>query len=189
VAEGFDPARPLLVVLGGSQGAGALNRFVAAELRRFQAAGLQVLHQAGPGRRDELPEPPPESAVGFRCVEFVADVPRALTAASIVLCRGGASTLAEVAALRRSAWVVPYPHHPDRHQERNARELGGGVELVPEARLGPGLADELVRAAGPAGERDRRARRGALEQAFPSGGARRVWEELLALRPVSSARA
>jgi UDP-N-acetylglucosamine--N-acetylmuramyl-(pentapeptide) pyrophosphoryl-undecaprenol N-acetylglucosamine transferase len=151
-ALGFEPELPLLVVLGGSQGALGLNRFVAAHAAFLSANGIQVLHQTGPGRASEGASSAPP---GYRVVEYVDDVARALDAATLVLCRGGASTLAEVGALARPACVVPYPHSPDRHQELNARELGVGVRIVSEPELDAGFARELVRLIGPAGAAER----------------------------------
>ena len=136
--------------------------------------GAQIVHQTGPGRGgDGCGE-----ARGYRAVEFTRDVPALLRAATLVLCRGGASTLAEVAAARVPALVVPYPHHADRHQERNARELGAGVRIVPEAELGEPLARELARllSAGAAGERA--AMRAALARAVPLDGSARALDEL-----------
>lgn len=173
-ALGFVPERPLLVVLGGSQGAGALNSFVAAQLGEFLRQGVQVLHQTGPGRS----EPGAIDRAGYRQLEFVHDVHGALCAATLVLCRGGASTLAEVAALRRPAWVVPYPHHADRHQERNAGELGEGVELVLESRLDANFARELVQRTLPSGASELAQRAAVLERVLPLDAAQRIWREL-----------
>lgn len=175
-ALGFAPDRPLLVVLGGSQGAGGLNAFLTSVgARAVVASGASVLHQTGPGRSAEGLGDPLE---GYRAVEYVDDVPTALAAATGVLCRGGASTLAEVAAARAPAWVVPYPHHPDRHQERNARAVGDGLRIVPEGELGAGIADELAAWLGPAGSVDRGRRAEALAAAVPLDGAARIWREL-----------
>jgi len=176
-ALGFVPERPLLVVLGGSQGAGALNAFVAAQLQEFLRQGVQVLHQTGPGRSEQGAAERP----GYRKLEFVHDVHGALSAATLVLCRGGASTLAEVAALRRPAWVVPYPHHADRHQERNARELGEGVELVLESRLDANFARELVQRTLPSGASELAQRAAVLERMLPLDAALRIWKELAPL--------
>src|SRR4030095_10179018 len=121
----------LLVVLGGSQGARSLNEFVRTHLELLMQQGAQVLHQTGPGRLGEGAR----ECAGYHKAEYLSEVPRARCGATAVLCRGGASTLAEVAALARPAWVVPYPHHADRHQELNARELHGGARIVPEDRL------------------------------------------------------
>lgn len=174
---GFDPDRPLLVVLGGSQGATGINRFVRSYAPALVASGVQILHQTGPGKVDEGCEP----FSGYRAVEFVAPAHRALCAASVVLCRGGASTLAEVAATGRPALVVPYPHHPDRHQEKNALELGEGVRVVPEEKLSAGLRADLERLCSPAGESDRWRMTRALRSAIPTDGAERVAATLFAL--------
>lgn len=171
-ALGLDPERPLLLVLGGSQGALGLNRFVAEHAERLVAAGLSVLHQVGPAR---LTEAAPERE-GYRALEFVDDVCAALDAADVVLCRGGASTLAEVAARGVPGFVVPYPHHADRHQERNARALGEGLVVVDETALGPATVQAIVALAGPAGRAERTRRGALLRAAVPRDGAARLWE-------------
>lgn len=178
-AEQFDATRPLLVVLGGSQGAGALNEFVRDHAEALMSQGLQVLHQTGPGRLAQSAAP----RAGYRAVEYVDDVHRALCAATIVLCRGGASTLAEVGALRRPAWVVPYPHHADRHQELNARALGG-VCIVDESRLNAAFARELVQATSSAAHTELARLSAALEGRVPLDAAARVWSEVAAVRHV-----
>ena len=169
-----------MVILGGSQGAAGLNRFVAGHVDGWLRAGIEVLHQVGPGRLAEAADP----VEGYQAVEYLHDVPTALEAATLVLCRGGASTLAEIAAMRVPAWVVPYPHHADRHQERNARELGEGVCIVPEEQLSPAFAQQLVGLAGPDGG----ARRGemslALGQLAPERAAERLAEGLASLLPL-----
>jgi UDP-N-acetylglucosamine--N-acetylmuramyl-(pentapeptide) pyrophosphoryl-undecaprenol N-acetylglucosamine transferase len=174
-ALGFRPDVPLLLVLGGSQGAAALNRFVARHGPALVDQGLEVLHQAGPGRAGEGPR----AVRGIVVVEYLDDVAGALDAATLVLSRGGAATLAEIAARARPALVVPYPHHSDRHQERNALALGAGVRLVPEERLDADLVATIARLAGPGGTREREAMERALATAVPRDGAARLADELL----------
>lgn len=171
---GFDPARPLLVVLGGSQGALGLNAFVRSNVSFLLGSGVQVLHQVGPGRRSEGAA----ELEGYYVVEYLDDVRLALVAADGVLCRGGASTLAEVGAVGTPAWVVPYPHHADGHQERNARQLDGGVRIIEEQDLDHGRCEELVRFLGPDGLHDRERMRRHLRAAVPLDAAERVWSEL-----------
>ncbi len=171
---GFEAGRPLLVILGGSQGAGSLNAFAAEYAATWTAAGLQVLHQCGPGRRAEGPADGP----GLRVEEYLTPVSDALAGATLVLCRGGASTLAEVAAARRPAVVVPYPHHADRHQEHNARELGEGVLLAHDEELDAALAARLVELCGPTGEEELAGMRAALERAGPADAAGALLMEL-----------
>lgn len=177
LALGFDPERPLLVLLGGSQGALALNRFAREHAADLTTHGLQVLHQVGPNRTDEGAAP----VSGYRLVEYVDDVAQALAAATIVLTRGGASTVAEIAACARPALVVPYPHHADRHQERNARLLGDGVRIVPEEQLGSSFVEDLVQLASDAGASDRRAMASALRSAVPTDAGARIAADLSAI--------
>lgn len=175
---GFRVDRPLLVVLGGSQGARGLNAFVRQHVSFLLGSGVQVLHQVGPGRR-------PEGAndlEGYAAVEYLEDVRLALVAADGVLCRGGASTLAEIGAVGTPAWVVPYPHHTDRHQVRNARQLSGGVRIVDEQDLDHARCEELVRFLGADGQDERVRMRRQLRSAVPTNAADRVWEEVAALR-------
>ncbi len=174
---GFDPARPLLVVLGGSQGARGLNAFIRQHVSFLLGSGVQVLHQVGPGRRTEGAD----DLEGYAAVEFLDDVRLALVAADGVLCRGGASTLAEVGAVGTPAWVVPYPHHADNHQVRNARQLCGGVRIVDEQDLDHGRCEELVRFLGEPGETERQMMRHHLREAVPVNAAQRVWSELAGL--------
>jgi UDP-N-acetylglucosamine--N-acetylmuramyl-(pentapeptide) pyrophosphoryl-undecaprenol N-acetylglucosamine transferase len=173
-ALGLDPERPLLLVLGGSQGAGSLNSFVREHAAGWIAGGLQVLHQCGPGRRAELG---PELA-GLHVEEYFAPIAPALRAARMVLCRGGASTLAELAAAHLPAWVAPYPHHPDRHQERNALELGAGVRIVQDHELDSERARELAELMGPSGAETRSQMRAALEQLAPGDAALEILTQL-----------
>ncbi len=171
---GFDPDRPLLVVLGGSQGALGLNSFVRSNVSYLLGSGVQVLHQVGPGRRTEGAT----NLEGYAAIEYLDDVWLALVAADGVLCRGGASTLAEIGAMETPAWVVPYPHHADGHQERNARQLAGGVRIVEEQDLDHGRCEELVRFLGAEGALERDRMRSHLRAAVPPDAATRVWGEL-----------
>jgi UDP-N-acetylglucosamine--N-acetylmuramyl-(pentapeptide) pyrophosphoryl-undecaprenol N-acetylglucosamine transferase len=171
---GFDPERPLLLVLGGSQGAGSLNAFLSTHAPKFLAAGVQVLHQCGPGRMAEAPE----QLTGLRVEEFVSPLWPWLAAATLVLCRGGASTLAELVAARVPAVVVPYPHHADQHQERNASELGAGVRIVGDGALDERLAEELAVLCGAAGAAVLEGMSAALAEVAPADAALEILFEL-----------
>ncbi len=182
-ALGFDPQRPLLVVLGGSQGSSALNTFVRTHGPAMAAEGLQILHQTGPKKLDEGAAP----FAGYRKSEYVDPVRPALAAATVVLCRGGASTLAEVAAMRVPAFVAPYPHHADRHQERNARELGDGVRLVPDVQLDHSCRAALVQLCSVEGQAQHASMAQALAAAMPHGSSRRILAQLCAIARTAAA--
>ncbi|MBL8725317.1 MAG: UDP-N-acetylglucosamine--N-acetylmuramyl-(pentapeptide) pyrophosphoryl-undecaprenol N-acetylglucosamine transferase [Planctomycetes bacterium] len=135
-ALGLDE-RPVVLVTGGSQGAAVLNQMVPAALLGTGLA-LQVLHLAGLGN-DEAVRRAYAAGGGELVRAFVrpvaADMDRLFGAADLVVCRGGGTTVAELAAVGRPAVIVPYPHHKDRQQWHNAQVLGrAGAALVIEER-------------------------------------------------------
>lgn len=180
---GLDPRRRILLVVGGSQGARALNRFVAEHGGLLIEAGAALIHQAGPGRLgDTLEAHALANASGaYHAAEYFDPLLPLLRSADLVLCRGGASTLWELAAVGVPAWIVPYPHHRDRHQEHNAARLGAGVRLVPEERLDLSLARELCHWLAPELFHQREQRAQSLRAAMPRDGAQRIWETLAEL--------
>lgn len=133
-ALGLDPDKPALLVFGGSQGAEALNVGVPAALRPLPAPP-QVIHLAGRGRGEDTARRYGAQAAVVR--DYSEDMADAYAAADLVICRSGASTLAELVALRKPAVLVPYPHAADDHQTQNARVLenAGAAVLLPESRL------------------------------------------------------
>lgn len=155
-ALGLEPDRPTLLAFGGSQGASGLN----AALPRALASvpGAQVLHLAGRGKAGVVAAAYRRDGTAAVVREYLEDMASAYGAADLVLCRAGASTLAELAAQRAPAVLVPYPHAAAQHQDANARvfERAGAAVRLPEDgladRLGPVLARLL-------GSKDSRAAR------------------------------
>ncbi|MDP6386890.1 MAG: UDP-N-acetylglucosamine--N-acetylmuramyl-(pentapeptide) pyrophosphoryl-undecaprenol N-acetylglucosamine transferase, partial [Planctomycetota bacterium] len=171
---GFEGGRPLLVVLGGSQGAQAINRALKAGAPPLVEKGISILHQVGPGKMAEAAE---LQSASYLAVEYVDEMDRALRAADLVLCRGGASTMAEVAAVQTPAWVVPYTHHRDNHQTHNAQQLGDGVRIVPESTLEGALA-EAPGFMGEGGAAERERMRRALGRCVPRNAAVQILDDL-----------
>lgn len=139
---GFDPSKPVILVFGGSQGAAGLNVGVPLALRPF-SVHPQVLHIAGRGKADET-----RARYGTRpakVLEYTEDMAAAYAAADLVICRSGASTLAELAALKKPSVLVPYPHATDDHQTANAKvfDAVGVAELVRESELGARLGGAI----------------------------------------------
>jgi UDP-N-acetylglucosamine--N-acetylmuramyl-(pentapeptide) pyrophosphoryl-undecaprenol N-acetylglucosamine transferase len=172
---GFDAQRPLLVVLGGSQGSTALNAFVRTHATVLLANGVQILHQTGPKKSSEALLQP---CTGYRADEYIDPVQDALRAATVALVRGGASTLAEVAAVRVPAFVAPYPGHADQHQRLNALALGAGVRIVADVDLDAEARDALLHLAGEQGAVERASMSAALARAVPTDAAVRIWEHI-----------
>lgn len=128
-----------LLVVGGSLGAQALNQAVPKAVQQLsQVAELEILHQCGQGRVDEVKQAYAESGVGkIDVVEFIEAMHTAYVAADIVICRAGALTVSELAVVGTPAIFVPLPHAVDDHQTANARELAdiGAALLMPQSEL------------------------------------------------------
>ncbi len=143
---GLEPHRTTVLVLGGSQGAAALNRAVGEAVRHLSdRADLQVLHQTGP-RRAGVMDPPDTGALRYIQVDYIQEMADAYAAADLVVARAGAGTCAELTALGRAAVLVPLGA-ASGHQVENARvlERAGAAVVVPEKALsGDALARILV---------------------------------------------
>jgi UDP-N-acetylglucosamine--N-acetylmuramyl-(pentapeptide) pyrophosphoryl-undecaprenol N-acetylglucosamine transferase len=141
------PAR--LLVLGGSQGAHALNVALPQVLARLpETQRPQVRHQCGERHADKCREVYASAGVAASVEPFIADMAEAYGWADLVVCRAGALTLAELCAAGVGALLVPYPNAVDDHQTRNAEFLveRGAARLLPE---GEGFEDRLFTAAMP----------------------------------------
>ena len=144
---GLAPDRPTLLAFGGSQGAQGLNAALPRALKSLPA--VQVLHLAGKGKAEAAAAAYRAAGVDADVREYLEDMAAAYGAADLVVCRSGASTLAELAAQRAPAVLVPFPHATANHQDVNARvfERAGASARLPEgeldARLGGVLTDLL----------------------------------------------
>src|SRR4051794_19698849 len=124
---GLDADRPTLLVTGGSQGARRLNQAVSGAARALGDAGVQVLHVVGP-RGEATPE---AGGAPYVVRDFVDRMDLAYAAADLVVCRGGASSVTEAAAVGLPAIFVPLPIG-NGEQTLNARpvvDAGGGLLL------------------------------------------------------------
>jgi UDP-N-acetylglucosamine--N-acetylmuramyl-(pentapeptide) pyrophosphoryl-undecaprenol N-acetylglucosamine transferase len=140
---GLRPDLPVLFVSGGSSGARTINLAVAAAAKRLTHAGIQVLHVRG-GRNEEF-DVPSDLPVPYVVVPYLSDMQLGYAAADLMLCRGGAITVAETTAIGMPAIYVPYPHS-NQEQKRNALpvvEAGGGI-LVDNAELTPDWIERTV---------------------------------------------
>lgn len=138
---------PVVLVTGGSQGARSLNEVVPQALQRV-GVPMQVLHLAGLGRDDAVRRfyAASDGKVTAHVRPVAHDMDRMFGAADLVVCRGGGTTVAELSAVGRAAIIVPYPHHRDRQQLRNAEVLAraGAALIVEEDALTVESIAELV---------------------------------------------
>jgi UDP-N-acetylglucosamine--N-acetylmuramyl-(pentapeptide) pyrophosphoryl-undecaprenol N-acetylglucosamine transferase len=125
-----------LLILGGSQGARIMSEIVppalAALPTRFREM-LRVSHQARPEDLAAAEAVYRAKGIAAELQSFFADVPQRLARAHLAICRAGASTIAELAAIGRPAILIPYPHATDDHQSANAQafaEAGGGWVIL-----------------------------------------------------------
>jgi UDP-N-acetylglucosamine--N-acetylmuramyl-(pentapeptide) pyrophosphoryl-undecaprenol N-acetylglucosamine transferase len=110
-----------VLVMGGSQGAQALNEVVPSAVGQLSAAVRPELwHQAGQGKVESTLASYQAAGAEANVVEFIDDMAKAYTWADLVICRSGASTVSELAAVGAYSILVPYPWHRDRQQYRNA---------------------------------------------------------------------
>jgi UDP-N-acetylglucosamine--N-acetylmuramyl-(pentapeptide) pyrophosphoryl-undecaprenol N-acetylglucosamine transferase len=145
-----EPGRPIeLLILGGSQGARIFSDVVPSALAALPAelrGALRVSQQARPEDRDRVVADLQANGITAEVETFFNDVPARLARAHLVICRSGASTVAELAATGRPALLVPYPHAMDDHQAANARafaEAGAGW-TIPQSSLTPALLTERL---------------------------------------------
>jgi UDP-N-acetylglucosamine--N-acetylmuramyl-(pentapeptide) pyrophosphoryl-undecaprenol N-acetylglucosamine transferase len=136
-----------VLVVGGSLGAKALNDVVPQALALIPPAQRpSVIHQSGARQIDALRANYAAAGVQAQLTPFIDDTAQAFADADLVICRAGASTVTELAAVGAAAVLVPYPSAVDDHQTSNARFLvdAGGGWLVPQTQLTPEwLADML----------------------------------------------
>lgn len=117
--------RPLrLLVLGGSQGAAAINEAVPAALAQLEPSLLpQVWHQSGRDNFHATVRHYREAGIEARVEPFIEDMAAAYAWADLAICRAGALTIAELAAVGVPSVLIPYPYATDDHQSANARHL------------------------------------------------------------------
>ena len=140
---GLSPEQPLVVSVWGSLGAAHMNRVIGDMIPLMKGQQqFRLLHAAGSmyydGLIKNMKETAPDYAgYGVELREYIYDMPRAMAAADLVLCRAGASTLSELSYMGKPAVLVPSPNVTNHHQEKNARVLSeaGGARLLLEGEF------------------------------------------------------
>lgn len=142
---GFNPKKPLILVVGGSLGARTINTAVAEGLDRLVGAGAQVLWQTGKNYIDECNR----ASAGRPDVQaeaFISDMATAYTAADVIVSRAGAGTISELQLLGKAVILVPSPNVAEDHQRKNAMALvdKGAARMVLDADAPSKLVDEVI---------------------------------------------
>ena len=131
--------RPTLLVFGGSQGANAINQAMIKCLPELvkQVPDIHIIHQTGERDYNDAQAAYQKAGSSAEVYPFITDMPAFFARADLILCRSGASTVAEITAAGKPAVFVPFPRAADDHQRVNAQALerAGAAVVAEETRL------------------------------------------------------
>ncbi|HPX61393.1 MAG TPA: undecaprenyldiphospho-muramoylpentapeptide beta-N-acetylglucosaminyltransferase [Deltaproteobacteria bacterium] len=141
-----------LLVFGGSQGARAINNAMTEALPFLKQAdiGIAITHQTGAKEADQVSQRYQQQGVPATVTAFIDDMAAAYRQADLVICRAGATTIAELTACAKAALFIPFPHAVDDHQRLNAEALvknGAGFMLLERDLSGVVLSETIIRLA------------------------------------------
>jgi UDP-N-acetylglucosamine--N-acetylmuramyl-(pentapeptide) pyrophosphoryl-undecaprenol N-acetylglucosamine transferase len=151
---GLDPTRKTILIFGGSRGAQRINKAAIEAYPLFRSfEDLQIIHSAGMMNfeyvTDTLKKLQSRSdKIIYRCYSYLDQINLAYSVSDLVICRAGATTLAEITALGKAAILIPYPYATNDHQRRNAEILedaGASSVIADEALNGTMLFEEATR--------------------------------------------
>jgi UDP-N-acetylglucosamine--N-acetylmuramyl-(pentapeptide) pyrophosphoryl-undecaprenol N-acetylglucosamine transferase len=186
---GLDAKRPLLLITGGSQGATGLNHLLMRSLPSLKHSlpELQYLHLTGSGDFDKVRAAYQAEGLRVMVRSFLTEMELALAAATVAVSRAGGSSLAELAAMRLPAILIPFPFAADDHQSHNALAFvqTGAAWMLPQHQAAPELflpmVKELV-----SDESRREAMKRALAQWHRPGAAASLAETITRPRDVQA---
>jgi UDP-N-acetylglucosamine--N-acetylmuramyl-(pentapeptide) pyrophosphoryl-undecaprenol N-acetylglucosamine transferase len=155
-----DASAARVLVFGGSQGAHAINVAMAAAAAELAAGSppLRLTHQTGERDLEMVRDAYRRAGLEADVQPFLYDMARRIADTDLIVCRSGATTLAEITAAGKAAILVPLPAAADDHQRKNAEALAsvGAARLLPQAEMtGPELARRILELAADAGARAR----------------------------------
>ena len=140
--------RFVILVMGGSQGAKAINKAVLSALKELKKGDFLpfVIHQTGSQELKEITAEYHTNGIDGEVTAFIDNMAEAYARADLVICRAGATTIAELATLGKPSILVPYPYATRKHQDVNARALAayGGADIIIQRNLhGTTLAKKI----------------------------------------------
>lgn len=140
---GFEPSKPMLLVVGGSLGARTLNETLRNSARDLAAKGMSILWQTGKNFSMDDAEKAELEGLGVKVTPFVSDMATAYKAADLTVSRAGASSISELQLLGKPVVLVPSPNVAEDHQKKNALALStrGAAVLVEDAEAAEKLPE------------------------------------------------
>ena len=186
---GLDPKDKLIVSVWGSLGAARMNEIMADFIADTQqSADFNLIHAAGRERYDTMMArlgalcPAGCCNKGFDVRPYIYDMSRVMAAADLVVCRAGASTIAELALMGKPCVLVPSPNVTNNHQEKNARVLekaGGAVVLVENGLTSAAFREAVMELIGD--EERLNTMADAMKKAAPADATERITDVVLSL--------
>lgn len=145
----IESANFTVLVLGGSQGAHTVNlrMLEAAEHLKSHSDRVRIVHQTGENDLELVKKAYADLGVPAEAYAFINDMSAVYLRSDLVVCRAGATTLAEVMVAKKASILIPYPFAADNHQELNAQSMvdAGAAKMIRERELdGKRLADEIL---------------------------------------------
>jgi UDP-N-acetylglucosamine--N-acetylmuramyl-(pentapeptide) pyrophosphoryl-undecaprenol N-acetylglucosamine transferase len=135
-------------IIGGSQGASRINQAVTGALTYLtDKTGFFFIHQTGQAEEEAVRRIYQQAGVACQVAAFIDDMAACYARADLLVCRAGATTVAEIVCMGKPCILVPFPYAADDHQTENARALveAGGAEMIPERELTErGIAEKIV---------------------------------------------
>jgi UDP-N-acetylglucosamine--N-acetylmuramyl-(pentapeptide) pyrophosphoryl-undecaprenol N-acetylglucosamine transferase len=153
-------AAPRILIFGGSQGAHAINMAMVAAAPRLAARHMALTHQTGERDLETVRDAYRNAGVEARVEPFLYEMDREMRAADLVICRAGATTIAELTAAGKAAVLIPLPTAADDHQRRNAEVLAqaGAAEMIEQKDLtGDAIATRIAALVSDSARRERMA--------------------------------
>ncbi|MBI2469860.1 MAG: undecaprenyldiphospho-muramoylpentapeptide beta-N-acetylglucosaminyltransferase [Planctomycetes bacterium] len=145
---GLSPSKKTILITGGSQGAQAINEVILRCLPKLEPLSneLQIIHCTGEYGYEAAKAAYKQTNISAFVCSFLDDMGAAFSMADVIICRAGATTIAEFTAVGIPAILIPYPHAADNHQYWNAMELAsnGGGYLIQQIDLTPEKIIELI---------------------------------------------
>ncbi len=140
----LDPSKETVLIFGGSLGAASINRAAREMINELTDAGVQFIWQTG--KSDTTSMNGMKTTKNIWIGEFIDRMEYAFAAADVVVCRAGATTIAELTRLGKAAILVPYPHAAADHQTFNARSLvdNGAAIMIADKNVKTTLKKELI---------------------------------------------
>jgi UDP-N-acetylglucosamine--N-acetylmuramyl-(pentapeptide) pyrophosphoryl-undecaprenol N-acetylglucosamine transferase len=145
-ATDFSGDKFTLLVFGGSQGAGKINRSIPESLLALPPENIQVIHLTGMEDRAKVEKAYSEALFRKLLIESTENMPLLYSIADFVICRAGGSSVSELAFFGKYSLLIPYPFAAESHQDFNAEYLASqkGAEIIHESAVTPEIIREII---------------------------------------------